>query len=68
MDRKEQGIVIEALGNLQFRVEMQDGRVMRAYLAGRMYKNFIRVLVGDRVEVVIPSTGDIGRIIKRFVK
>jgi len=39
---------------------------MIAYLSGKMHKNFIRILVGDMVEVVIPSQGDIGRIIRRF--
>lgn len=66
MDRKEKGSVIEALPSLKFRVEFDDGRIMFCYLAGRLHKNFIRVLVGDKVEVVIPSQGNIGRIVKRF--
>lgn len=66
MDRKENGIVIEALPSLRFRVQFPDGREMTTYLAGRLHKNFIRVLVGDKVEVTIPPTGNIGRISKRF--
>ena len=66
MDKKETGIVLEALPSLKFRVEFPDGRIMIAYLAGKLHKNFIRILVGDKVEVVIPPTGNIGRIIKRF--
>lgn len=66
MDRKETGSVIEALPSLKFRVEFPDGRIMIAYLAGKLHKNFIRILVGDKVEVVIPHTGNIGRITKRF--
>lgn len=66
MDRKENGVVIEALRALKFRVEFADGRIMTAYLSGKMHKNFVRVLVGDKVEVIIPSTGDIGRINRRF--
>ncbi len=65
MDRKETGSVIEALPSLKFRVEFPDGRIMIAYLAGKLHKNFIRILIGDKVEVVIPPTGNIGRIIKR---
>lgn len=66
MESKKSGSVTEALPNLQFMVEIEGGRIMRCYLAGKMHKNFIRVLIGDRVEVVVPSTGEIGRIVKRF--
>lgn len=66
MDRKEKGTVVEALPSLKFRVEFEGGKIMFCYLAGRLHKNFIRIIVGDRVEVVIPSQGNIGRIVKRF--
>ncbi len=66
MDRKETGVVTEALPSLRFRVEFPDGKLMIAYLAGKLHKNFIRIIIGDKVEVVIPSTGNIGRIVKRF--
>lgn len=66
MDRKENAIVIEALPSLRFLVQFADERTMIAYLAGRLHKNFIRVLVGDKVEVTIPPTGNIGRISKRL--
>lgn len=66
MDRKESAIIIEALPSLKFRVQFQDDRIMIAYLSGRLHKNFIRVLIGDRVEVTIPPYGNIGRITKRF--
>ena len=66
MDKKERGTVIEALPSLKFRVEFPDGKIMFCYLAGRLHKNFIRIIVGDNVEVVIPSQGNIGRIVKRF--
>jgi len=62
---KKTGIVIEALPALRFRVEFEDGEIMMTYLAGKLYKNFIKVLVGDKVDVEIPSTGNIGRIVKR---
>lgn len=66
MDRKDTGYVIEALPSLNFRVEFPDGKIMIAYLAGRLHRNFIRILIGDKVDVVIPATGNIGRIIKRY--
>lgn len=63
---KAKGQVIEALPNLFFIVQFENGKTMRAYLAGKLHKNFIRVVIGDMVEVTIPPTGDIGRITKRF--
>ena len=66
MDRKEICKVLEALPSLKFKVELNDGQVMIAYLAGRLHKNFIRVIVGDSVLVFIPSTGILGRIVKRL--
>lgn len=62
---KETGEVIEALPSLKFRVQFPDGHIRFCYLAGRLHRNFIRIVVGDKVEVVIPSQGEIGRIVKR---
>lgn len=67
MGENKDGRVIEALPSLRFRVEFGDGTVMLAYLSGKMHKNFIKVLIGDRVQVFVPETGDIGRIIKRYI-
>lgn len=66
MDRKEKAEVIEALPSLRFKVEFADGKTMIAYLGGKLHRNFIRVLIGDKVEVVVPPTGNICRITKRF--
>jgi len=66
MDKKVKGTISEALPSLKFRVECEDGKNRFCYMAGRLHKNFIRVLVGDKVEVFVPSTGDIGRITRRF--
>lgn len=63
---KKQGKVVEALPALKFRVEFEDGKILFCYLAGRLHKNFIRVVIGDIVEVVIPETGEIGRIVRRM--
>lgn len=63
---KEKGKVIEALPALKFRVQFADDRIMFCYLAGRLHKNFIRVVIGDTVEVTYPDTGDIGRITRRL--
>lgn len=49
--QKLEGTVLEALPNTMFRVEILGGQVILATLAGRMRKNFIRILPGDRVLV-----------------
>ena len=45
------GSVVEALPNTQFRVELENGQVIVAHMSGRMRKNYIRLVPGDRVEV-----------------
>lgn len=46
-----EGVVIEALPNAMFRVQLDNGHELLAYLAGRMKKYYIKVLLGDRVRV-----------------
>lgn len=53
---KEEGIqaegrVREALANTQFRVELESGHMVIATVSGRMRKNFIRIIPGDKVTV-----------------
>jgi translation initiation factor IF-1 len=48
-----QGKVIEALPNTQFRVQLDNGHEIIAYVSGRMRKNFIRIVPGDIVTVAI---------------
>jgi translation initiation factor IF-1 len=43
------GIVIEALPGTQFRVRLENGHEVLAYLSGKMRKHYIRILLGDRV-------------------
>ena len=45
------GNVVEALPNTQFRVELENGHIIVAHMSGRMRKNYIRLVPGDRVEV-----------------
>lgn len=60
---EEQGEVVEALPNGQYRVRIGD-RILRCYVAGKMVVNKIRVIPGDRVKCVI--AGDLGRITRRL--
>ncbi len=59
------GIVEEALPNTLFRVRLPDERLIIAYLAGKMRMNRIKVLVGDKVEVLLDPYGGKGRITRR---
>lgn len=60
-----QGTVVEALPNALFRVELADGSVVLAYMAGKMRQNRIKVLIGDGVQVVLDPYGGRARIIRR---
>ena len=61
-----EGTVVEALANTQFRVELENGHIVLSHVAGKMRKNFIRIVPGDRVKVeVSPYDLSSGRIIYR---
>ncbi len=61
------GVVEEALPGLLFRVQLDEGGEILAYLSGKMKMNYIRVIPGDRVVVEMPKLGDQrGRIIRRM--
>jgi translation initiation factor IF-1 len=46
-----EGVVVETLPNTMFRVELENGHVVTAHISGRMRKNYIRILTGDKVKV-----------------
>jgi translation initiation factor IF-1 len=50
-----QGVVQEILPDSRFRVELENGHTLIAYSAGRMKKNFIRILAGDRVTLELSA-------------
>jgi translation initiation factor IF-1 len=49
------GMVKEVLPDSRFRVELENGHLLVAYAAGRMKKNFIRILAGDRVTLELSA-------------
>ncbi|MBI5788860.1 MAG: translation initiation factor IF-1 [Candidatus Schekmanbacteria bacterium] len=62
-----EGKVIESLPNAMFRVELENGHKVLAHISGRMRKNFIRILDGDKVLVELsPYDLNRGRIVFRF--
>ena len=48
---RAEGVVIEALPGTQFRVKLDNGHVVLAYLSGKMRKHYIRLVPGDAVTV-----------------
>lgn len=60
------GTVIEALPETTFKILTEEGHEILAYLAGKMRKNRIKVLVGDKVEMTIDPYGGKARIFKRL--
>lgn len=61
-----EGTVTETLPNTMFRVELENGHVVTAHISGRMRKNYIRILTGDKVTVQLtPYDLSKGRIIYR---
>ncbi|MFH0933024.1 MAG: translation initiation factor IF-1 [Nitrospirota bacterium] len=46
-----QGIVVETLPNAMFKVKLENGQVILAYVSGKMRMHFIKILPGDKVTV-----------------
>jgi translation initiation factor IF-1 len=60
-------VVIEPLPNAMFRVELENKHQVLAHVSGKMRKNFIRILPGDRVAVELsPYDLTRGRIVYRY--
>jgi translation initiation factor IF-1 len=61
-----EGIIEEALPNSSFIVKLESGHSVMAYLSGKMRKNFIKVMPGDKVKVELtPYDLTKGRIVSR---
>ncbi len=46
-----EGVIKESLPNAMFRVELDNGHLVLAHISGKIRKNFIKILPGDRVKV-----------------
>ena len=64
---EQDGVVLEALSNAMFKVQLQNGHIITAHISGKMRMHFIRILPGDKVKVEM-SPYDItrGRISYRY--
>ncbi len=61
------GVVKDLLPNAMFRVELSNGHMITAHTAGKLRKNRIRVLTGDKCKVEIsPYNLKLGRITFRY--
>jgi translation initiation factor IF-1 len=54
------GVVTEQLPSSLYRVRLDQGAFVVAHIADRMDRNFVRILVGDRVRIALSPT-DVGR-------
>ncbi len=50
-----EGVVVDVLPGTMFRVKLPNGHVVLAHISGKMRKNFIRIVPGDRVTVEISA-------------
>ena len=64
---EQDGVVLEALSNAMFKVQLQNGHVITAHISGKMRMHFIRILPGDKVKVEMsPYDLTRGRISYRY--
>lgn len=61
-----EGLIIDTLPNTMFRVKLENGHVITAHISGKIRKNYIKILTGDKVKVELtPYDLTKGRIIYR---
>jgi translation initiation factor IF-1 len=65
IENTAEGVVIEALPNTMFKVLLDDGKEVLAFLAGKMRMHRIKVILGDKVSVTLDPYGGKARIFKR---
>ena len=65
--KEQDGLIIEALSNAKFKVELENGHVITAHISGKMRMHYIKILPGDKVKVVMsPYDLTQGRITLRY--
>ena len=61
-----EGTILESMPNAMFRVKLENGHEILAHISGKIRKNFIRILPGDRVKVEMTPYDLTKGIIKSF--
>jgi translation initiation factor IF-1 len=64
---EQDGVILEALSNAMFKVELENGHTIIAHISGKMRMHYIRILPGDKVKVEMsPYDLTKGRITFRY--
>ena len=64
---EQDGVIVEALSNAMFRVELENGHVLIAHISGKMRMHYIKLLPGDKVKLQLsPYELSKGRITFRY--
>ncbi len=64
---EQDGVIVEALSNAMFTVELENGHTIIAHISGKMRMHYIRILPGDKVKVEMsPYDLTKGRITFRY--
>ena len=64
---EQHGVIVEALSNAMFRVELENGHVLIAHISGKMRMHYIKLLPGDKVKLELsPYDLTKGRITFRY--
>ena len=48
---EQDGVIVEALSNAMFRIELNNGHVVTAHISGKMRMHYIQLLPGDKVKL-----------------
>ena len=48
---EQDGVIVEALSNAMFRIELNNGHVVTAHISGKMRMHYIKLLPGDKVKL-----------------
>jgi translation initiation factor IF-1 len=65
-ERQIAGTIAAILPSALYRVRLEDGSVVTAHIADRIDRNFVRVLVGDRVRIELSNDVTRGRIVEKL--
>lgn len=64
---EQDGVIVEALSNAMFRVELENGHMLIAHISGKMRMHYIKLLPGDKVKLELsPYDLTKGRITFRY--